>query len=169
MLNLDTVYRFLDKLNNKLKDQVNKSVFNTQKILNNDHRVSFFYDMTTLCFEASDEDDLRKTGFSKDGRPANLVNPDRFPNFTGWPKSENKLVSYREFRNTGFYAWCCPNILSAFGNCILYAWSTAILNCWSVKSSFYLHQNRFLRTYHLSKLWCLLLLFLHPFEQKQIV
>jgi len=27
--------------------------------------------MTTLYFEASDEDDLRKTGFSKDGRPQN--------------------------------------------------------------------------------------------------
>ena len=26
-----------------------------------------FYDMTTLYFEASDEDDLRKAGFSKDG------------------------------------------------------------------------------------------------------
>lgn len=30
-----------------------------------------FYDMTTLYFEASDEDDLRKTGFSKDGRHQN--------------------------------------------------------------------------------------------------
>ena len=28
-----------------------------------------FYDMTTLYFEAADEDDLRKTGFSKDGKP----------------------------------------------------------------------------------------------------
>ncbi len=28
----------------------------------------FFYDMTTLYFEASDEDDLRKTGFSKDSK-----------------------------------------------------------------------------------------------------
>ena len=27
-----------------------------------------FYDVTTLYFEASDEDDLRKTGFSKDGK-----------------------------------------------------------------------------------------------------
>ncbi|KAA6318154.1 hypothetical protein EZS27_031801 [termite gut metagenome] len=27
-----------------------------------------FSDMTTLYFEASDEDDLRKTGFSKDGK-----------------------------------------------------------------------------------------------------
>ena len=30
-----------------------------------------FYDMTTLYFEASDEDDLRKTGFSKDGKHMN--------------------------------------------------------------------------------------------------
>jgi transposase len=27
-----------------------------------------FYDVTTLYFEAEDEDDLRKTGFSKDGK-----------------------------------------------------------------------------------------------------
>ena len=27
-----------------------------------------FYDMTTLYFESSDEDDLRRTGFSKDGK-----------------------------------------------------------------------------------------------------
>ena len=30
-----------------------------------------FYDMTTLYFEASDEDDLRKTGLSKDGKHSN--------------------------------------------------------------------------------------------------
>ena len=30
-----------------------------------------FYDMTTLYFESSDEDDLRKTGFSKDGKHQN--------------------------------------------------------------------------------------------------
>lgn len=30
-----------------------------------------FYDMTTLYFEAEDEDDLRKTGFSKDGKHSN--------------------------------------------------------------------------------------------------
>ena len=27
-----------------------------------------FYDMTTLYFESEDEDDLRKIGFSKDGK-----------------------------------------------------------------------------------------------------
>ena len=30
-----------------------------------------FYDMTILYFEAADEDDLRITGFSKDGKPQN--------------------------------------------------------------------------------------------------
>ncbi|NPD47162.1 IS1634 family transposase, partial [Lentimicrobium sp. S6] len=39
----------------------------TQKVLGGDLNV-VFYDMTQLYFEASDEDDLRKTGFSKDGK-----------------------------------------------------------------------------------------------------
>lgn len=67
-LDIDAVYRFLDKLNDKLKPQVEKIAFgHTLKILNNTISV-VFYDMTTLYFEASDEDDLRKTGFSKDGK-----------------------------------------------------------------------------------------------------
>jgi transposase len=67
-LDIDSVYRFLDKLNNKLKPQVEKIAFeHTLKVLNNAINV-VFYDMTTLYFEASDEDDLRKTGFSKDGK-----------------------------------------------------------------------------------------------------
>lgn len=67
-LDIDAVYRFLDKLNSKLKPQVEKIAFNhTLKVLKNKINV-VFYDMTTLYFEASDEDDLRKTGFSKDGK-----------------------------------------------------------------------------------------------------
>jgi transposase len=67
-LDIDAVYRFLDKLNDKLKPQVEKIAFaHTLKVLNNTINV-VFYDMTTLYFEASDEDDLRKTGFSKDGK-----------------------------------------------------------------------------------------------------
>ena len=67
-LDIDAVYRFLDKLNDKLKPQVEQIAFaHTQKVLNNNISV-VFYDMTTLYFEASDEDDLRKTGFSKDGK-----------------------------------------------------------------------------------------------------
>lgn len=71
MLDIDAVYRFLDKLNNKLKDQVEQIAFaHTLKVLQGSISI-VFYDMTTLYFEASDEDDLRKTGFSKDGKHQN--------------------------------------------------------------------------------------------------
>jgi len=70
-LDIDSVYRFLDKLNSKLKDKVEQiSYAHTLKVLQNDVSI-VFYDMTTLYFEASDEDDLRKTGFSKDGKHQN--------------------------------------------------------------------------------------------------
>ena len=68
---IDAVYRFLDKLNNRLKTQVEQVAFaHTKKVLKGNVSV-VFYDMTTLYFEASDEDDLRKTGFSKDGKHQN--------------------------------------------------------------------------------------------------
>ena len=70
-LDLDTVYRFLDKLSSKLKERVEQIAFaHTLKVLQGNISI-VFYDMTTLYFEASDEDDLRKTGFSKDGKHQN--------------------------------------------------------------------------------------------------
>lgn len=70
-LEISTVYRFLDKLNDELKNTVEQIAFaHTKRILNNEISI-VFYDMTTLYFEASDEDDLRKTGFSKDGKQSN--------------------------------------------------------------------------------------------------
>lgn len=71
MLDLDSVYRFLDKLNNELKEQVEQISFNHTKRTLNENLSIVFYDMTTIYFEASDEDDLRKTGFSKDGKHSN--------------------------------------------------------------------------------------------------
>ena len=71
VLDIDAVYRFLDKLNSKLHAQVEQIAFtHTKKVLQGNISV-VFYDMTTLYFEASDEDDLRKTGFSKDGKHQN--------------------------------------------------------------------------------------------------
>lgn len=70
-VSIDSIYRFLDKLNDKLKTKVEQIAFNhTLKVLKGEINV-VFYDMTTLYFEASDEDDLRKTGFSKDGKHQN--------------------------------------------------------------------------------------------------
>lgn len=66
-VDVDAVYRFLDKLANTHKEIVEKIAFEyTKKQLNNISVV--FYDMTTLYFETEDEDDLRKIGFSKDGK-----------------------------------------------------------------------------------------------------
>lgn len=63
----DAIYRFLDTLNAKHKTEVERIAFkHTQKILGKITVV--FYDMTTLYFETEDEDDLRKIGFSKDGK-----------------------------------------------------------------------------------------------------
>jgi transposase len=70
-VDISTIYRFLDKLNNNLKDQVEQITFKHTKQVLADNISVVFYDMTTLYFEASDEDDLRKTGFSKDGKHSN--------------------------------------------------------------------------------------------------
>lgn len=70
-VSVDSIYRFLDKLNDELKPQVEQIAFaHTLKVLEGNISV-VFYDMTTLYFEASDEDDLRRTGFSKDGKHEN--------------------------------------------------------------------------------------------------
>jgi transposase len=67
-INVNSVYRFLDKLNDSLKTVVEQIAFeHTLRTLSGNISV-VFYDMTTLYFEASDEDDLRKCGFSKDGK-----------------------------------------------------------------------------------------------------
>lgn len=63
-----SIYRFLDELNLELKPQIEQLTFeHTKKLLNGKIGV-VFYDMTTLYFEASEEDDYRVTGFSKDGK-----------------------------------------------------------------------------------------------------
>lgn len=63
----DAIYRALDTLNEQHKTTVERIAFeHTKKILGSIAVV--FYDMTTLYFETEDEDDLRKMGWSKDGK-----------------------------------------------------------------------------------------------------
>jgi len=68
LYDIDAVYRYLDKLNSKHKEQLQDiSYYHTLSLF--EGKISIlFYDVTTLYFEASDEDDFRKTGFSKDGK-----------------------------------------------------------------------------------------------------
>ena len=68
VVEVDRIYRYLDKLSMEHKELIQQiSYWHTLQILGN--RISMvFYDVTTLYFEAEDQDDLRKTGFSKDGK-----------------------------------------------------------------------------------------------------
>ncbi len=64
---VDSIYRFMDNLAGTYKEQVGSIAYNyTKRRLGSINVV--FYDMTTLYFESEDEDDLRKIGFSKDGK-----------------------------------------------------------------------------------------------------
>lgn len=66
-----SVYRYLDKLHNEQMEQIKEiSLQHTLSLLDNVLSV-VFYDVTTLYFEASKEDDLRVAGFSKDGKHQN--------------------------------------------------------------------------------------------------
>lgn len=66
-LSVNTLYSFLDRLHSRYKEHIEEIVYeHTKKKLGSVSVV--FYDMTTLYFEAEAEDDLRKIGFSKDGK-----------------------------------------------------------------------------------------------------
>ena len=70
-VSLSKIYRYLDKLSDSQHQIVQDiSVEHTRKILGG-HIGVLFYDVTTLYFEADYEDDLRKPGFSKEGRHKN--------------------------------------------------------------------------------------------------
>lgn len=64
----DVIYRFMDTLYNKLKDRIETITFEHSKRVLGGKIGIVFYDVTTLYFEAADEDDLRRTGYSKDGK-----------------------------------------------------------------------------------------------------
>lgn len=70
-VSLSKIYRYLDKLSSNQHEFVQDiSVLHTRRILGG-HIGILFYDVTTLYFEADYEDELRKTGFSKEGRHKN--------------------------------------------------------------------------------------------------
>jgi len=65
------LYRYLDKLHSSQKELVQDiSYQHTLKILGKQINV-VFYDVTTLYFEIDNEDELRRTGFSKEGKHQN--------------------------------------------------------------------------------------------------
>lgn len=85
-VDVQQVYRYLDKLHRKQKEQVQEISFaHSKKVLGGEVSI-VFYDVTTLYFEIDSEDELRKTGFSKEGKHQNpqivlglLVSIDGYP------------------------------------------------------------------------------------------
>lgn len=66
---MSSVYRYLDKLNQSYKEQLQLISYQHTLKLFKGVLSAVFYDVSTLYFEASREDELRKLGFSKDGKP----------------------------------------------------------------------------------------------------
>ena len=67
-LSVYSIYRYLDKLQKHQIEQVKSiSLAHTLKLFGDVINI-VFYDVTTLYFEAKDEDDFKRMGFSKDGK-----------------------------------------------------------------------------------------------------
>ena len=83
------IYRFLDSIyEDTLKLKIEKCIFDyTYKKMN--QTIAFtFYDVTTLYFESESEDDLRRIGFSKEGKIARpQIQLGLFTTLEGYPLS----------------------------------------------------------------------------------
>lgn len=66
-ISTQSIYRFLDRLNDQYIPQAQQIAYE-QSLSILKHITVVFYDMTSLYFENEDEDDLRRIGFSKDGK-----------------------------------------------------------------------------------------------------
>jgi transposase len=67
-IDLSRIYRYLDKLHGTQQEKIQQiSVAHTKRILGG-HIGLVFYDVSTLYFESDTSDELRSTGYSKDGK-----------------------------------------------------------------------------------------------------
>lgn len=67
----DRIYRYLDKIYSDHKNTLQQISYNhTKKILGGIISI-VFYDVTTIYFQIDDEDEIRKRGFSKEGKHQN--------------------------------------------------------------------------------------------------
>ena len=104
------IYRFLDTIyQDNIKSSVEQCVFNhTQKIMDNTIVVTF-YDVTTLYFESESEDDLRRIGFSKEGKLARpQIQLGLFTTLEGYP------LSYEVYEGNKYEGHTLIDILQKF-------------------------------------------------------
>jgi len=108
-IKLHKVYRYLDKLHNTQKENIEQiSIEHTKKILGGKIGL-MFYDVTTLYFEADYGDEFRETGFSKDGKHSQpqivlglLVSKDGYP------------LTYSIFNGSQYEGWTMIPIVEDF-------------------------------------------------------
>jgi transposase len=67
-LDLNLVYRMMDKLEDKEILKLNKLVYSKTKSLFKEKIDVIYFDATTLYFESFSEDEFKKNGYSKDGK-----------------------------------------------------------------------------------------------------
>jgi hypothetical protein len=104
------IYRFLDKMyEDDLKSKIEQCIFNhTKKIMSGAIAVTF-YDVTTLYFESESEDDLRRIGFSKEGKLARpQIQLGLFTTLQGYP------LSYEVYAGNKYEGHTLIDILKKF-------------------------------------------------------
>jgi hypothetical protein len=104
------IYRFLDTIYKEdLKSQIEECVFHhTHKIMDGTITVTF-YDVTTVYFESESEDDLRRIGFSKEGKLARpQIQLGLFTTLQGYP------LSYEVYEGNKYEGHTLIDILKKF-------------------------------------------------------
>lgn len=106
----ESIYRFVDTIyKDKIKFKIEKAIYNQSLKKLDGKLVVSFYDVTTLHFESESEDDLRKIGFSKEGklnRPQ--IQLGLFTTLQGYP------LAYEVFEGNRFEGHTLVDVLSNF-------------------------------------------------------
>jgi len=106
----DQIYYFLDTLyQEEIKSKVEECIFNHTKKIMDDTITVTFYDVTTLHFESESEDDLRRIGFSKEGKLARpQIQLGLFTTLQGYP------LSFEVYEGNKFEGHTLVDILQKF-------------------------------------------------------
>jgi hypothetical protein len=108
----DKIYRFLDALyQDEIKSKIERCVFEHTKSVMNGEIILTFYDVTTLYFESESEDDLRRIGFSKEGKIARpQIQLGLFTTLQGYP------LSFEVYEGNKYEGHTLIDILQKFQN-----------------------------------------------------
>lgn len=109
-INIYKIYRFLDTLyQDEVKSNIETCVFEHTKKIMNGQIILTFYDVTTLYFESESEDDLRRIGYSKEGKLARpQIQLGLFATLEGYP------LSYEVYEGNKYEGHTLIDILKKF-------------------------------------------------------